>query len=133
MPDFVPSPYITARTAIRELGTSDSIQQNHLHSRLSAPKNTQGKEKVLPPLTFQLALMEFRQELSNSIGGDCKGDSRGHLQRVDANHITILAREEMSFGHQVVQTEQIGGSGVSPLGPGYRGASRKVGFYSPHQ
>lgn len=69
--------------------------------------------------------MEFRQELSNSIGGDCKGDSRSHLQCIYANHITILAGEEMSFSHQVVQTEHIGGSEVSPLGQGTEGLAEK--------
>lgn len=84
-------------------------------------KNIQGERKVLTPLTFQLALMEFLQELSNSIWRNCKGDSCGHLQCIYANNITILAREQTSFSRQVVQTERhIGRSEASHLQSEYR-------------
>ena len=58
------------------------------------------------PLTFQLALTEFGQELPNAIRGNCKGDSCSHLQRVYANHITILPEEGTLLSCPAVQTEQ---------------------------
>lgn len=75
--------------------------------------------------------MEFCQELSNSIWGNCEGDSRGHLECIYANHITILAREEPSLGLQVMQTDRCktktsrGESEASHWGSEHRGARGK--------
>lgn len=40
-----------------------------------------------------MLVLELREEARDAIRGDGKGDTSRHLERVDANDLTILARE----------------------------------------
>ena len=94
-----------------KMACKDRIQitcRDYLLIQDSTVTRSPGEEKKseTTPLTFQLARMEFTQELPNAIWGNCKGDSCSHLQRVYANHITILPKEGTLLSCPAVQTEQ---------------------------